>query len=59
MNPNRIIPPKHYRGTWPLDIPRKEIVRFCETDRFIYAYTQSGDRILCEMKFRRESDERP
>ena len=56
MKPNRIIPPKHYKGAWPLGINTREIVRFCEGENWSYAYLKNGTRILCKWS---ENDERP
>lgn len=44
----RVIPPKHYKGAWPVDKSvHNQIVRFCETAGGTYAYLKTGERVLC------------
>ena len=44
----RIIPPKHYKGAWPVDKSvHNQAVRFCETTGGVYAYLKTGEKVLC------------
>ena len=54
MKPHRIIPPKHYKG--PKPDTKERIVRYCEGIDWVYAYTESGNRILCKWS---EEDDHP